>query len=426
MEDFNIGAMKARNILAQFGVIEKAEMSDEEVMKARQVGDMHPNGKWVWTEYKPGRFDWRPLKGRGGVDRTPQGGSDDKTKPETKQETGGEKHSSSDKKEGGKEKKTPTLDDYAKKTPTKTLENAAKSSKAPESVKAAAEAEIKRRSDSKQKKDVDVSDLPDFLLQKVMVDPRAPESVKIVASKELKKRNEGVDKKISGSDFYLLDNKDNGNLEEKFSKISSDVFNFDEEKLEKIKDTLQKQRDIHLGRSMRGETSKLNDLKYRAIGFAKSFIEGVIRAKKEELRGEEPNAYLLDTIKENRKKALMNFVLADDYYNSDRTVTLEERKKQKSDADKILKKILKKEGDEKLYSRITRFFDLGSTDNIPNQSLEEFKDFVLLKKYYDIKTLNYIQDDRKKEMMDDGWQAIDWVQNVDPWGDKHVVFIKKK
>ena len=219
MEDFNIGAMKARNIAAQFGVIEKAEVnfetSDEEVMKAHQVGDMHPNGKWVWTEYKPGHFDWRPLKGHGG-DRTPQGsgsgssggnGDDDKKpkKPETKQETGGEdkkkiagvsdimegfriqtnKYSDLSKmslqktpkgnwrlyydgkdtgttmqasvisdanakkaglwKEEGEEKKTPTLDDYAKKTPTKTLENASKSPKAPGSVKGAAEAELKER-----------------------------------------------------------------------------------------------------------------------------------------------------------------------------------------------------------------------------------------------------------------------------------------
>ena len=218
MEDFNIGAMKARNIAAQFGVIEKAEMSDEEVMKARQVGDMHPNGKWVWTEYRPGHFDWRPLKGRGGVDRTPKkgdeggydggnGGGDDKKpkKPEMKQETGGEdkkkiagvsdimegfriqtnKYSDLSKmslqktpkgnwrlyydgkdtgttmqasvisdanakkaglwKEEGEEKKAPTLDDHAKKTPTKTLENAAKSPKAPGSVKGAAEAELKER-----------------------------------------------------------------------------------------------------------------------------------------------------------------------------------------------------------------------------------------------------------------------------------------
>ena len=222
MEDFNIGAMKARNIAAQFGAIEKAETYDEEVMKARQVGDMHPNGKWVWTEYRPGHFDWRPLKGRGGVDRTPKkgdedgsnggnGGGDDKKpkKPEMKQETGGEdkkkiagvsdimegfriqtnKYSDLSKmslqktlggnwrlyydgkdtgttmqasviseanaKKAGlwkeeddifeKEKKAPTLDDHAKKTPTKTLENAAKSPKAPGSVKGAAEAELKER-----------------------------------------------------------------------------------------------------------------------------------------------------------------------------------------------------------------------------------------------------------------------------------------
>ena len=26
------------------------------------VGEMHPNGKWMWTEYKPGKFDWRAPK----------------------------------------------------------------------------------------------------------------------------------------------------------------------------------------------------------------------------------------------------------------------------------------------------------------------------------------------------------------------------
>ena len=35
------------------------EIDDTEVEKAHQVGDLHPNGKWVWTEYKPGKFDWR-------------------------------------------------------------------------------------------------------------------------------------------------------------------------------------------------------------------------------------------------------------------------------------------------------------------------------------------------------------------------------
>jgi hypothetical protein len=38
--------------------ITKAE--ENEIEKAKhQVGDIHPNGKWVWTEYQPGKFDWR-------------------------------------------------------------------------------------------------------------------------------------------------------------------------------------------------------------------------------------------------------------------------------------------------------------------------------------------------------------------------------
>lgn len=34
----------------------------DEVEKAHQVGDVHSNGKWVWTEYAPGKFDWRGIK----------------------------------------------------------------------------------------------------------------------------------------------------------------------------------------------------------------------------------------------------------------------------------------------------------------------------------------------------------------------------
>lgn len=30
----------------------------------RKIGDIHPNGKWVWTEYKPGKFDWRTIGSR--------------------------------------------------------------------------------------------------------------------------------------------------------------------------------------------------------------------------------------------------------------------------------------------------------------------------------------------------------------------------
>lgn len=58
---------------------------EETIEKAvsRQVGDTHPNGKWVWTEYKPGKFDWRPIKGKKAQqsgDGSSSGGEDDATK----------------------------------------------------------------------------------------------------------------------------------------------------------------------------------------------------------------------------------------------------------------------------------------------------------------------------------------------------------
>ena len=36
------------------------------------MGDRHPNGKWIWTEYEPGRFDWRTdpeLKAKNAAER---------------------------------------------------------------------------------------------------------------------------------------------------------------------------------------------------------------------------------------------------------------------------------------------------------------------------------------------------------------------
>lgn len=55
---------------------------EETIEKAvsRQVGDIHTNGKWVWTEYKPGKFDWRPIKGKKAQqsgDGSSSGGEDD-------------------------------------------------------------------------------------------------------------------------------------------------------------------------------------------------------------------------------------------------------------------------------------------------------------------------------------------------------------
>lgn len=51
-----------RNILRQFGA--EQQQNFEEVSKAQDLkpGDIHPNGKWVWTESKPGKFEWRARK----------------------------------------------------------------------------------------------------------------------------------------------------------------------------------------------------------------------------------------------------------------------------------------------------------------------------------------------------------------------------
>lgn len=44
-------------------VQERIEKSfNNDIEKARKAGDVHPNGKWVWTEYQPGKFDWRGVK----------------------------------------------------------------------------------------------------------------------------------------------------------------------------------------------------------------------------------------------------------------------------------------------------------------------------------------------------------------------------
>lgn len=46
------------NILKSFGTSD-----EEELEKARQIGDIHPNGKWVWGESASGKRDWKAIKG---------------------------------------------------------------------------------------------------------------------------------------------------------------------------------------------------------------------------------------------------------------------------------------------------------------------------------------------------------------------------
>lgn len=63
---------------------------DLDIFKAREkraVGTIHPNGKWVWTEYKPGKYDWKSLKGwkhgKKQDDKTSNSGSQTNSSPNT-------------------------------------------------------------------------------------------------------------------------------------------------------------------------------------------------------------------------------------------------------------------------------------------------------------------------------------------------------
>lgn len=40
---------------------EKVENSTTTRRSKKEVGDIHPNGKWIWREYQPGKFDWRVI-----------------------------------------------------------------------------------------------------------------------------------------------------------------------------------------------------------------------------------------------------------------------------------------------------------------------------------------------------------------------------
>lgn len=51
--------------------------------KAHKVGDIHPNGKWVWTEIHPGKFDWRVIGGRRNKKSAAAGGSSNDSKAKT-------------------------------------------------------------------------------------------------------------------------------------------------------------------------------------------------------------------------------------------------------------------------------------------------------------------------------------------------------
>lgn len=44
---------------------DKTTTANKTARSKHVVGDVHPNGKWVWTEYQPGKFDWRVIPKNG-------------------------------------------------------------------------------------------------------------------------------------------------------------------------------------------------------------------------------------------------------------------------------------------------------------------------------------------------------------------------
>ncbi len=75
MEEANKATESAKNIKkAKKQAQENVEKNKKRpgAPKIRKVGDRHPNGKWIWTEYEPGRFDWRTdpeLKAKNAAER---------------------------------------------------------------------------------------------------------------------------------------------------------------------------------------------------------------------------------------------------------------------------------------------------------------------------------------------------------------------
>lgn len=106
---------------------------NELIEKAHNVGDAHPSKPWVWTEYKPGKFDWRPVKA----------GQAQKTA--TKSESGKTQQQAPQKK---LEDMTPNeLADYAKNASTEALTNVVNDKRKDDAVRQIAFNELKTRSD---------------------------------------------------------------------------------------------------------------------------------------------------------------------------------------------------------------------------------------------------------------------------------------
>lgn len=137
----------------------------DEIEKAHQVGDAHPSKPWIWTEYKPGKFDWRPVKKNksasvsGAAGNGSSAGSTSKT--ETKQGGGAAQKAAQQAQPNNKKIEDMTPDeliDYAKNASTDALSNVVNDNKADKQLRQLAFNELKTRKDYDKTK-VSSSDL---------------------------------------------------------------------------------------------------------------------------------------------------------------------------------------------------------------------------------------------------------------------------
>lgn len=125
--------LQKANILRGFGINPESEDLELEIFKAQetdiekakhQVGDVHPNGKWVWVQLPNGKFDWRTSGGRA-----------------HKRHDEAQKQKESEG-ESGEQK---TIEEHAADTSTETLKKVATTSDVPKKLKDAAKKELSKR-----------------------------------------------------------------------------------------------------------------------------------------------------------------------------------------------------------------------------------------------------------------------------------------
>jgi hypothetical protein len=135
----------------------------EKARQAHQVGDIHPNGKWVWKEYAPGKFSWRTIKKpkNAAPDNQQVGGNQQPSNQADNNNGNNQQPKAPD--NGGNNQVDITkmshqeLVAWAKKTNERVLSEIAGNKKAPQPARQVAYDELKNRGNDVSK--IDISDI---------------------------------------------------------------------------------------------------------------------------------------------------------------------------------------------------------------------------------------------------------------------------